>query len=186
MTSPIREKLPNYCKMKIFLIGLSGSGKTTLGKELCEEQGIKFIDLDQEIEKKEGTSVGEIFSRKGEEVFRQVEADTLRSLANEQNDFLMATGGGAPCFYDSMTFINEQGVSVFLDVSPEKLVERLQSKGLDERPLLNTYSDEELLEKIKHLRSLRMPVYKQSALRITEDNITSSLLWKALQPFLKS
>jgi len=186
MTSPTRAKWPNYYRMKIFLIGLSGSGKTTLGKELCEEKGIKFIDLDEEIEKVEGKSVGEIFKQKGEEGFRLVERDTLRSLVHNHMDFLMATGGGAPCFHDSMTFINEHGVSVFLDVSPEQLVERLQSKGLDERPLLNTYSNEELLEKIKNLRTLRMPFYRRSTLRLSEDNITASLLWKALQPFIKS
>ena len=157
-----------------------------MGKELRDRQRLNFFDLDEEIEKREGVTVGEIFANHGEARFRQVEAEVLRSILLEEDDFLMATGGGAPCFHDNMTVINSNGVSVFLDVSPETLVKRLQSKGLEERPLLNDSTDGDLLEKISRIRSKRLPVYLKSALVITNDNITSKDLWAALELKLKN
>ena len=113
--------------MKIFLIGLSGAGKTTLGKLLAAELQVPFIDMDWEIEKKEKKSVREIFSHEGEDHFRQLESEVLRDWAGAQQDFVMGTGGGAPCFYNGMEVINQSGLSIFLDVPVGELMRRLAS-----------------------------------------------------------
>ncbi|MFM8739263.1 MAG: shikimate kinase, partial [Cytophagales bacterium] len=99
--------------MKIFLIGLPGSGKTTLGKQLAERLNIRFVDLDTEIEKSEGESIALIFKRFGEDHFRKAESTQLQKWANLNEDFVMATGGGAPCFFDNMEVMNQSGTTIF-------------------------------------------------------------------------
>src|SRR5688572_8772700 len=111
--------------MKIFLIGMPGSGKTTLGKELAAHLFIDFVDLDAEIEKTEQKSIAEIFSRQGESHFRLVEARLLREWAAGSASFVMATGGGAPCFHKGIETINEYGISIFLDCPVSTLIDRV-------------------------------------------------------------
>src|SRR5258708_28773826 len=100
--------------MKIFLIGLPGSGKTTLGKQLSEKLNLSFIDLDLEIEKLEGKTVQKIFAEKKESYFREVESQTLKNYSSAKTDFVMATGGGSPCFFDKMDVLNDSGKTIFL------------------------------------------------------------------------
>src|SRR5688572_17553731 len=115
--------------MKLFLIGLLGSGKSFLGKELAKALNLPFIDLDDILEKKEGMKVSEIFSAKGEEHFRILEATALREQST-QKAFVMATGGGTPCFHDNMTHINQCGTSVFLNTPVSEIVKRLKGEQL--------------------------------------------------------
>jgi len=164
-------------RMKIFLIGLSGSGKTTLGKLLAEELGLPFVDMDWEIEKKEKKSVREIFSQQGEDHFRQLEAEVLREWAGSQQDFVMGTGGGAPCFYNGMAVINQAGLSIFLDVSLEEL--KLRLAEATDRPLLNTGDEIEKANKLSALRTSRLPIYTQA--HITVENPTLEKLLGALR-----
>src|SRR5690242_535239 len=98
--------------MKIFLIGLMGSGKSFLGKKISESMNLPFIDLDTEIEKQEKLSIAEIFSAKSEDYFRTVETSLLRSNSAKK-EFVMATGGGAPCFHGNMDYIKQTGISVY-------------------------------------------------------------------------
>jgi shikimate kinase len=100
--------------MKLFLIGLMGSGKSVMGKRISQSAQLPFIDLDNEIEKEEGMKIQEIFSKKGEDYFRTLEAAALRRHS-EAEEFVMATGGGAPCFHGNMDFINKTGTSIFLN-----------------------------------------------------------------------
>src|SRR5258708_25113313 len=101
--------------MKIFIIGLPGSGKTTLGKQVAEKLNLPFIDLDLEIEKLEGKTVQEIFAKRKENYFRELESRTLKNFCSGKSDFVMATGGGAPGFFDNMDVMNNSGKTVFLD-----------------------------------------------------------------------
>src|SRR6185503_20434689 len=100
--------------MKIFLLGLPGSGKTTLGKELSNALRLPFVDLDSEIERLEGKKISEIFAANGEEYFRNLESSELRKRCTSKGEFVMATGGGTPCFFDNMEWINRAGKSIFL------------------------------------------------------------------------
>jgi len=159
--------------MKLFLIGMPGSGKTTLGKELARHLKIDFVDLDAEIEKTEGKAISEIFSQYGEDHFRLIEARLLRELAGSELPFVMATGGGAPCFYQGMDIINQYGISVFLDCPVTELVERV--KRNQERPLLLTSGEEELRKKLEAMLKSRLSCYQQAKIILQNPTVQSLL-----------
>jgi shikimate kinase len=165
--------------MKIYLIGMPGSGKSTLGKQLAHALSSPFIDLDHEIEKHEQKSVSEIFAQSGEDHFRQVESKLLHEFAASPENFVMATGGGAPCFFKGIDVINETGVSVFLNVSIQTLVKHTSNRST--RPLLQNSSDAELEKKLSAIRESRLPIYQQA--RITLEKPDLSSLMKSLGAF---
>ena len=152
---------------------MSGSGKTTLGKLLADELHVPFVDMDWEIEKKEKKSVKEIFSQEGEDHFRLVESEVLRDWAGAQKDFVMGTGGGAPCFHNGMEVINQSGLSIFLDVPVNELMLRLAS-AMD-RPLLNADDERDKENKLNALRASRLPVYNKAHIIIENPSIEKLL-----------
>lgn len=129
--------------MKYFIVGYMASGKSTYGKELAKDKGLPFLDLDECVESREGRSISEIFAKEGEEYFRQREREILHEICNEADEFVLATGGGTPCFFDNMDYMNQAGTTVFLNTSPLVIVDRLKRQRAD-RPLLAMYSDDEL------------------------------------------
>jgi shikimate kinase len=160
--------------MKVFLVGMPGSGKSTLGKQLARKLGLAFVDLDHEIEKAENQRITEIFSNRGEDFFRQVESSFLKRWASSPEDFVMATGGGAPCFHKGMEVINNAGVSIFLNVTPNELLSRT-SKNI-ERPLLKGGAE----EKLTALYEKRLPVYSRATHIVSGDNIEIGKILDAL------
>lgn len=163
--------------MKIFLIGMPGSGKTTLAKQMSDEMNLPFVDLDVEIENQEQKSIPEIFNQQGEDHFRQVESSLLKQWASSQKSFVMATGGGAPCFFKGIDVINQHGISVFLDVPLSEITKRVSKK--QGRPLLQSNDDKELSEKLKSMREKRLWFYNQAHITLTDP--TTTTLIKALQ-----
>jgi shikimate kinase len=163
--------------MKIFLIGMPGSGKTTLGKRLAKEMLMSFVDLDKEIERREGKSVQQIFSENGEDYFRQVESKELIEWAGSDRNFVMATGGGTPCFYEGIKVINQSGLSIFLDVPLSTLLSRVGKKN--NRPLLNITDIEERKQKLSSLLANRSEIYKQA--NITVENADLSKVITAIR-----
>lgn len=161
--------------MKVYLVGLPGSGKSFLGKKLAEEAKIPFIDLDQAIEQEAGVSVSKIFSEKGEDYFRNLEAAVLRQQSKTP-DFVMACGGGTPCFHDNMKFINESGESIFLNIPVAEIVKRLNAMEKQTRPLLADTSPESLENKVKALLQKRLSFYTQAALILTDIDSPSEIL----------
>ncbi|HSF45574.1 MAG TPA: shikimate kinase, partial [Chitinophagaceae bacterium] len=110
--------------MRIFIIGFMGSGKSTWGRTIAEKMGMNFYDLDEMIEKRVNLKINNIFEKKGESYFRKIEAVALRELYVEDN-FVLACGGGTPCYYDNMSFINSQGVSVWMNTPKQVMATRL-------------------------------------------------------------
>lgn len=162
--------------MKIFLIGLPGSGKTTLGKELASALQIPFVDLDKEIERREGRLIREIFKEKNENYFRILEANELAAWCEKEQEFVMATGGGAPCFFNNMEMINKAGTSIFLDVAPHEIVRRIEKTNVGERPLLAAAGIDGLGEKVEQMRADRLPIYSRAHYTFSGSTTMSQLL----------
>ncbi len=157
--------------MKIYLVGLPGCGKSTLGKQLSKRLNIPFIDLDMAIEQREGKAVKDIFKLKGEDYFRNVESDTLKKVSEVLPEFIIATGGGAPVFFDNMEFMNKLGQTVFLDVPAREITNRILRSNKEERPLLARLAPDELKDQIEFLRSQRINFYNLAMHKISADVI---------------
>ena len=113
---------------RIILVGYMGSGKTTVGKALSKETGMMFYDLDWYIESRMRKTVSEIFAERGEEAFRKLEYNMLHEVA-EFEDVIISCGGGTPCFFDNMDYLNQQGEVVYLKASPDTLYKHLLRKN---------------------------------------------------------
>ncbi len=149
---------------RIFLIGFMGSGKSTFGKKLAKELSLPFIDLDKEIEIKAKCSITDIFKYLGEDTFRKMESDCLHELSN-RDEFVMATGGGAPCYFNNIEHINKKGTSIYIELDPQSIFNRL-SNAKNIRPTIKDKKDEELMSFIKEKLAERETVYKQAKLTI--------------------
>jgi shikimate kinase len=159
---------------KIFLLGLPGSGKTTLGKEVAALLKMSFVDLDGEIQASEGMTIREIFEKRTEDYFRMVESAQVKGWCFANYDFVMATGGGTPCFYDNMTAMNAAGTTVFLDVPPSEIADRMARAALSERPLLAKTEPGELKAQLTSMRLKRIPFYSQSQLVFSGESISAT------------
>jgi shikimate kinase len=137
-----------------------GSGKSTVGKGLARELKLQFIDLDTYIEERNFKSIPEIFSSEGENGFRLLEQKALREVSEFEN-VIVATGGGAPCFFDNMEVIKQTGTSVYLNGTPRILAERLLHSKT-ERPLIKGKSEEQLIKFIHETLEKRNHWYKQA------------------------
>lgn len=147
---------------RIILIGYMGAGKTTLGKILARELNLEFIDLDWYIENRFHQSVSQLFATRGEEGFRQIEQRMLHEVS-EFEDVVISAGGGTPCFFDNMEYMNRQGVTVYLKATPEILRAHLRM-GKQKRPLIAQKNDEELDTFIRESLDKREPYYNQARL----------------------
>lgn len=154
---------------RILLIGYMGAGKTTLGNALAQELGLSFIDLDLFIEERFRKSISQIFSEKGEEEFRRIEQNMLHEVA-EFEDVIISTGGGTPCFFDNIDYMNNKGITVYLQVPTERLFTRL-SIARRSRPLIKDKSDEELLCFISEQLSKRELFYKKATYTFVADKL---------------
>ena len=152
----------------IFLIGYMGSGKTTLAKKLASKLEVPFIDTDDEIVKEIGMSITEYFQLHGEEKFRELERKQL--LKTAQQNAIVSTGGGSPCFFDNMQWMNENGISVYLQMSPKSLFDRLSQSKPNKRPILIGKTEEELFNFITEKLTEREPFYQQAHLIIDHIN----------------
>lgn len=139
--------------MKFIFLGYMASGKSTIGRLFAQKKQLNFIDLDAYIEKKEGMSVTEIFKIKGEIYFRKQENLYLKELLNKEEEFVLALGGGTPCYANNMNVILESPdtISIYLKLKISTLFNRL-SKEKSERPLVADLKDNDIMEFIaKHL-----------------------------------
>ena len=155
--------------VRIFLTGYMGAGKTTLGKAFARHMDIPFIDLDWYIEERFHKTVGELFIERGETGFRELERNMLHEVAEFEN-VVISTGGGAPCFYDNMDFMNRNGKTVFLNVHPDVLFRRLRV-AKQQRPILQGKQDDELKEFIIRALEKRTPFYSQAQYVFNADEL---------------
>ena len=145
---------------RIILIGYMGSGKTTVGKALSKETGMMFYDLDWYIDSRMRKTVAQIFAEKGEEGFRKIEHNMLHEVAEFEN-VIISCGGGTPCFFDNIDYINQQGEVVYLKATPEVLYRHLLM-GKVERPLIKNKTPEELIAYITEQVAKREEFYNKA------------------------
>ena len=155
--------------IRILLVGFMASGKTTLGKALAKNLGLQFIDLDHYIESRYHCTVAQLFAERGEDAFRQIERNMLHEVA-EFEDVVIATGGGTPCFFDNMSYMNSQGTTVFLEAPVETIYTRLTIARV-QRPLVAGKSAEELRNYITATLEQRMPYYSQATYTFLADQL---------------
>lgn len=168
----------------IFLIGFMGSGKSTVGALLAERLNLPFLDTDKEIEKKEGKSVNEIFSKDGEAVFRKMEMDFLGGLKS-QSPSVIAVGGGLPTIENALPLMHEIGLVIYLNTSLLTLLKRLREEK-DQRPLLRDLTDAEFHPFVEDLLSQRVHYYKQAKLIMpNERNSPNELVLKLEKELVK-
>jgi shikimate kinase len=162
--------------MNIVLIGYMGSGKSLVGSHLAKKIDYKFIDLDQYIEKNEGSSISKIFEDSGDIYFRKIETKYLIKCLSENNNIILSLGGGTPCYNNNISLINSKNnISVYLKNTNIELAKRLfQIK--EYRPLIsNIKSEEKMIEFVsKHLFE-REVFYNQATIKIDcyENHINS-------------
>lgn len=151
---------------RIFLIGYMGSGKTTIGKALAEQLNYSFVDMDTHIEEKQFKTVSQIFAEMGEEQFRLLEQKCLHEVA-EFERVVIATGGGAPCFFDNVDYMNRHGLTIYIKLSAEQLATRLESSRANKRPLLANRKGEELQAFIAEGLARREVFYNRATLSLS-------------------
>lgn len=160
--------------MKLFLIGMMGSGKSYWSKRLAEQLQLKYFDLDSIIEQNCKLKINAIFEQFGESYFRQAETNALKNFAN-QNNFIVATGGGTPCFNNNMQWMNEHGTTIWIDEPIDILVSRLK-KEKDHRPLIKQLNDVELKDFLLQKLNERNPFYNQAKFKVNSEMLNEG--WK--------
>ncbi len=145
-----------------------GCGKSTLGKKLARHAGLQFIDMDSYIEKRNCKTVPQIFAEDGEAEFRIRERKALEELS-QFSGVVIATGGGAPCFFDNIDLMNRTGKTIYLDIDADILAGRLMKSKTD-RPLIKGKSQQELIEYIKSSLEQRNKFYTKAKFRISNPD----------------
>jgi shikimate kinase len=172
--------------LKVVLVGLPGSGKSTFGRQLARELDFSFLDLDQLIVERFQVSIPEIFSQHGEGTFREWESLVLEEALNSHTSFILASGGGTPCFNDNMELINSLAISVYMDVPLGIIGQRLQSTKTQQRPLFQGLDQGEIALKLKSLLVSREYFYDQAKIKLSGEDFSAELLMHELVTNLRS
>lgn len=165
---------------KIFLIGLMGVGKTHWGLRLAQQLQFSFIDLDDEIIRAEsGRSISDIFEKEGESYFRKLESEALQKLVALDQSFVLACGGGTPCFSNNMELMNAAGLTIWMQADASELAPRLW-KEREKRPMLKDLEADRLIEFIDQKLAERTKYYQQAERVVRESELTEDKLLKQL------
>lgn len=156
--------------MRIYLIGFMGCGKSHWGKALSEKLRIPFFDLDEQIVAHQGKPIVQLFAEHGEEYFRMVEKEVLYLISESHETFVMATGGGTPCFFNNIDYLKRMGTAVWLHCSPDCLHSRLLRER-EHRPLIRSLTDEQLRSFIARKYSDRRIFYRQAQVALQEEGL---------------
>lgn len=160
--------------MKIFLIGMMGSGKSYWKDRLAKKLKLPKYDLDQLIEEVEDRSIEQIFNESGEDHFRKMESIVLKWFA-DKDEYILATGGGTPCFFDNIDWMNSEGITIWIDEDIEALVKRLLPEK-DHRPLIAKLSDKDLHTFLEEKRRERKQFYSKAKIVVNGKHITEANL----------
>lgn len=168
--------------MIIYLIGFMGSGKSHTGRRLAEARGVPFVDLDDWIEVHSGLSIAQIFNAEGEKGFRKREQKALHQTVSLERA-VVACGGGTPCFFDNMEWMNARGLTVFLDTPAALILERLR-KEREHRPLIRDLNEAELGQYIRNKLAERRPCYEQAKVIYTQREAAENVAGRLARQFI--
>ena len=159
---------------KIFLVGFMGSGKTYWGKKWAQHYQVDFYDLDEVIEKDQKKTIAKIFEKEGEDRFRQIETDALKTFSFKDN-CIIACGGGAACFNNNMQWMNENGFTVYLNAKPQFIYDKIFEEK-NKRPLISKLNQEELFFFIEQKLKEREIFYNQANLILPVEELSENTL----------
>lgn len=145
-----------------------GSGKTHWGRLLSQKLSFPFFDLDGQVEENAGKSIAGIFATEGEEKFRLMEKDALHIITESHENFVMACGGGTPCYFNNIEYMHQSGTTVWINTPLDVLFERL-AKEKDKRPLIKDLLDEHLESFIRKKFADRKIYYEQADVKMDEE-----------------
>lgn len=148
-----------------------GSGKTYWGQQLSQKLNIPFFDMDEQIVNSEGRSINDIFEKFGEEYFRLKEKGILHIITETHSSFVMACGGGSPCYFNNIDYMNQSGTTVWLNIPMNTLFQRLTTEK-DKRPLVKNLSSEQLRGFIIKKFADRKIYYEQADVIIDDEEIS--------------
>jgi shikimate kinase len=168
-------------KKLVYIIGFMGSGKSTAGKKLASALGWTFIDLDRKIEEHEGKTIPQIFTQDGEDRFRSVESEVLRST-EQLSETVVSTGGGTPCHGDNMDFMLDTGLIIYLKMAPSQLMQRLMN-STGERPLLKNVPDDKLIFFIEEKLAFREKCYNRANIIIEGLDLDINILCSKIRAY---
>ena len=174
-----RAGLTKVTRHNIYLAGFMGTGKSTVGKELARLMGRKFVDTDQALEQRLGLSVTEIFTRHGEQFFRQQEKELALELSGQLNR-IVATGGGTLLDPDVRRAFTATGLIICLFTQREQLVQRLERS--DKRPVLR---GENVARKVDELLARRKEIYDTISIRVDTTSLTPTEAARKIHDLLK-
>lgn len=147
-----------------------GAGKTTIGRKLAKKLNYEFIDLDELFEQKFHYSIANFFDHFGEEKFREIEHELLKETLSENDNVIISTGGGTPCFYNNMDLMNAHGLTLYIKMHKDSLKHRLL-RSKRRRPVLPGLKEEEMELFINKLMEVREPVYEKAKLKVKGEDL---------------
>ena len=153
-------------KRNLILIGFMGAGKTSVGQAYARQYGLPIIDTDQRIEEAAGMAIADIFAAQGEDAFRKLETGVLNQLLAHTDHAIISVGGGLPLREENRALLKQLGCVVYLDVSPETVMERIGG-DVSDRPMLQS---EDVEGRIRELLSFRRPVYVKASHIVVDVN----------------
>lgn len=156
---------------RIFLIGYMGAGKTTAGKELAKVLGLEFVDLDHFIQSRYQKTVAQIFAELGETEFRSIENKVLHEVGDFE-DVVISTGGGTPCFFDNMDYMNSTGATIYLKSSAQALASRL-NLCKEKRPLIKDKNEKEMFDFVTQNLEKREPYYSKAQIVFETEELVN-------------
>lgn len=149
-------------RKRVYLIGYMGCGKSTIGRFVAQQTALNLIDLDGFIEEKYHKTIADIFAEKGQDGFREIERKALLEVSEFEN-VIIATGGGAPCFFDNMEVMNRTGLTIYIQMSADQLASHLELSKPGKRPLIAGKTGAELRAFIQEGLNLREPFYTKAS-----------------------
>ncbi|MCL2560863.1 MAG: shikimate kinase [Rikenellaceae bacterium] len=170
--------------MVFFIVGFMGAGKSSVGRKVARRAGMRFVDIDAQVEQMHGASVAEIFAREGEATFRKSERAALEQLAESDENIVVSCGGGTPCSGNNMALMNAVGKTIYLKLSPRRLAARLRP-GQTKRPILRGLDAEQTLALIMRILPEREPFYDQASMVVDCDTLGDDSICACIAEYIR-